>query len=464
MYITAGVIFDPEQPAGTQAAPAGYSSRVAGLPLIIHTALVLQAAGIKRLFVISSTDTDELAGMIRRERRVEAKVDFIRIPAGTSRLDALLEINDMIKGNFVLVKEPVYFDVELAELIVAFDPGELPGAVIADYRIDKIEDRELGRRILAKGDLVMDYGPELSDFNCLDTGVYLFTRELLNILTEDRINSGGEFTFEQTLTALAHDDSLGIIDTQHALWHRVTDDYSLYRVEERLYKLIRQDSSGLEVQMETISIPVTRYVIAPIRIPGYVFGYLAHLFGLIGSLMLLRGGVSRTFLLLGAGWLLAGALSEQIACLLVRVQLSLDRHFVWQRRIGSDLITMIFLFMLGWGMRSEGGSELWRWVAVGTMALMAYHRYVVLGDTLLVRDRYSHLRVFRWWLTVGERPAWQRAMGHLLDIMSQRMFLLGLLLAMALLNSPMMALVLAAGTATILFVASLIHQIKRGRL
>jgi choline kinase len=144
-----------------------------GKPILEHVIRRAHRAGIDK-FVIVVGYRSELIRSWFEGRSLDVSVTFVENPDyhkanGISALKARNEIHE----NFLLLMADHIFEVETARVLLSqtLKPGEVILAV--DPNIDRIFDLDDATKVRRDGNRIVDIGKEISDYDALDTGMFL---------------------------------------------------------------------------------------------------------------------------------------------------------------------------------------------------------------------------------------------------------------------------------------------------
>jgi 1L-myo-inositol 1-phosphate cytidylyltransferase len=153
-----------------------------GKPILEHVIRRAHQAGIDK-FVIVVGYRSELIRSWFEGRSLGVSVTFVENPDyhkanGISALKARNEIHE----NFLLLMADHIFEAETARVILnqTLKPGEVILAV--DPNIDRIFDLDDATKVRRDGDRIVDIGKEISDYDALDTGMFLCSPTLFDRL------------------------------------------------------------------------------------------------------------------------------------------------------------------------------------------------------------------------------------------------------------------------------------------
>jgi 1L-myo-inositol 1-phosphate cytidylyltransferase len=153
-----------------------------GKPILEHVIRRANQAGIERFVIVVGYRSDLIRSWFE-SRSLGAAVTFVENPDyhkanGISALKARSEIQE----NFLLLMADHIFEPETARALLnqTLKPGEVILAV--DPNIDRIFDLDDATKVRRDGDRIVDIGKEISDYDALDTGMFLCSPGLFDRL------------------------------------------------------------------------------------------------------------------------------------------------------------------------------------------------------------------------------------------------------------------------------------------
>ena len=147
---------------------------------------------------------------------------------------SLLKAGKMLPGEFILTMA----DHLLEDSIVFKTAGCAPPAggatLLVDYKTSSILDLDDATKVLAENNGIVAIGKNLSEYNCIDTGLFVCTSGLLNALAEVyRIH--GDASLSDGVQLLADCDKMEVLDIGDGFWQDVDTVEMLKFAEKKLF-------------------------------------------------------------------------------------------------------------------------------------------------------------------------------------------------------------------------------------
>jgi choline kinase len=218
-------------------APSKPLAEIAGAPLLEHVLRSAKAGGASEFVVATGYEAERVeAALPGLAGRVGAPVEAVRNPDwarpnGLSVLAAAPRLDE----DFVLLMSDHLFDPAILAALIA---GRRPDAAltlaadraIADPRLDLDDATKLR---LDEAGRIAAIGKTLSDYNAIDTGIFLATPALFGAI-EASVAAGGTGSLSEGVARLAEDGSAWGFDTGGRWWLDVDDEPAFRRAEAEL--------------------------------------------------------------------------------------------------------------------------------------------------------------------------------------------------------------------------------------
>lgn len=194
---------------------------VAGVPMIFRALRQLVGAGCNELVVVIGYRGEDLRAAIAAGPDVGAPVKFVENPRfdlanGVSLLSARSELGP----TFVVAMADHVVGDDVMALAQAHTPEEGGATLLVDARIAEVFDLDDATKVRCDGDRLVDIGKQITDYNCIDIGVFVCTHGLLDALEEERA-SRGDASLSQGVARLAARGKMAVLEIQGGFWQDV---------------------------------------------------------------------------------------------------------------------------------------------------------------------------------------------------------------------------------------------------
>jgi choline kinase len=207
---------------------------VLGEPLIVRVIRGMERAGCRRVLVVTGFLVDELEGELKQAYDGPVDLGFVRNPdfqkanglsvlAAEAELDApfLLSMSDHLLGD------------DLMTLAKNHQPLAGGAALLVDYKVESVFDLDDATKVRAEGSRLVDIGKQLSNYDCIDTGLFVGTRGLVEALATVRAERG-DASLSEGVARLAADGRMEVLDIGEGFWADVDTPEMLANAEARL--------------------------------------------------------------------------------------------------------------------------------------------------------------------------------------------------------------------------------------
>lgn len=133
-------------------------------------------------------------------------------------------------GDFVLLMSDHLFEPGNLNGLLAAGRGS-NGAVLAiDRKVSSCFDLDDATKVVADGDRILEIGKQLGEYNAIDTGMFLISEEVVQLLDEV-MASRGDASISDAMTQFIGQGRMGAYDVGAGLWHDVDTPEMLAEAE-----------------------------------------------------------------------------------------------------------------------------------------------------------------------------------------------------------------------------------------
>ena len=213
---------------------------VKGKALILRTIDTLCAGGCEEIIIVLGYAADTIRHYIERHYHGPARIRYAlnaqyRLSNGLS----ILAARDLLAERFVLSMADHLFSAQIPFLLQHTALPEQGATLFVDYKINRIFDLDDATKVREKEGKILAIGKQLQDYNCIDTGLFLATRDLVAALSGVYHNTG-DASISDGMTQLARERKAHTLDIGNACWQDVDDPSML----EAGWKLISHCESN----------------------------------------------------------------------------------------------------------------------------------------------------------------------------------------------------------------------------
>jgi histidinol-phosphate aminotransferase len=146
---------------------------VAGVPLLVRVLRTLQGEGIREAVIVIGYRGDQIKRALLAEPTLGLKLHFVT----NDRFDrkngvSLLAARKYIDQECILSMADHLYSPEVVRRLASFDMPEGACALGVDYDIERCFDLDDATKVRLRGGKIADIGKDISDYDCIDTGVF----------------------------------------------------------------------------------------------------------------------------------------------------------------------------------------------------------------------------------------------------------------------------------------------------
>ncbi|MEQ9091157.1 MAG: NTP transferase domain-containing protein [Balneola sp.] len=207
---------------------------VAGKPLIFRTISSLELAGCSKIVIVLGHGHKKIEKAISESYKGNTPLVFVfnerfNLSNGVSVLSASDHLGDL----FIMTMADHVLGDKLMEIAKDYKPKDGAAALLVDYKIDTIFDMDDATKVLSKDDKIVSIGKEIENFNCIDTGVFVCTRGILDALN-NHFELNGDTSISEGVQDLAKKGNMHTVDVEEGFWQDVDTPEMLEYVEKIL--------------------------------------------------------------------------------------------------------------------------------------------------------------------------------------------------------------------------------------
>lgn len=207
---------------------------VNGIPLIYRTIRSLHVAGCSKVVIVLGHGFDEIKKDILDSYSGEVPIEFARNENyDLSNGISVLAAEPFVDGEFILTMADHILSDEMMLLAKDHIPAENGATLLVDYKVGEIFDMDDATKVYAQRGTIQSIGKKITDFNCIDTGVFVCTKRLMvEIRKVHEIK--GDASLSDGVQALANENKMHTLDIGNAFWQDVDTPEMLEHAEEML--------------------------------------------------------------------------------------------------------------------------------------------------------------------------------------------------------------------------------------
>jgi len=212
---------------------------VGGKTLIGRVIASMDRVGCKKIVVVTGFAGDMLRAAIEKAYDGRAELRFVDNPDyrranGLSVWAARAELDD----TFILSMADHLMSRSMVDKAFAHQPVRGGATLLVDYKIEEVFDLEDATKVLADGDRIVRIGKQISEYNCIDTGIFVCTPGLVDAIGEVA-QARNDASLSEGVQKLSESGRMRVLDVGDATWMDVDTPDMLADAQSRLHQLER---------------------------------------------------------------------------------------------------------------------------------------------------------------------------------------------------------------------------------
>ena len=208
---------------------------VNGKPLIFRTIQSLKKAGCSKVIIVLGFGYEEIKDEILESYTGELPIIFVKnekykLGNGISVLAAREYVGEK---QFILTMADHILSDEMMLLAKKHTPVQDGATLLVDHKIEEIFDIDDATKVLSVDGSIASIGKKITEFNCVDTGVFVCTTGLMDEI-EQVYDAEGDASLSDGVQALASTGRMKTLDIGNAYWQDVDTPEMLGHAEEIL--------------------------------------------------------------------------------------------------------------------------------------------------------------------------------------------------------------------------------------
>lgn len=204
--------------------------RLRGKSLLEHVIQSAHGAGIERFVIVVGYEADAMRRWLADRSLGGVSVTVVEnCDYHKDNGVSVLKAREQLSENFLLLMADHIFDPSTAKALL--EEPLMQGEVIlaVDPKIDRVFDLEDATKVRREGDHIIDIGKEITTYDAFDTGMFLCSPALVDIL--ESAKKDGNCSLSDGMRILGRDGRLRAFDIGDAAWQDVDTPEALAYAE-----------------------------------------------------------------------------------------------------------------------------------------------------------------------------------------------------------------------------------------
>lgn len=207
---------------------------VGGVPMVFRALRQLEAAGCDELVVVIGHRGAELRAAIETAAPTRAPIAFVDNPRyQLSNGVSLLTARPRLAATFVVAMADHLIGAPVMALARAHTPTPGGATLLVDRRVDEVFDLDDATKVSTEGDRLVTIGKQLTEYDCIDVGVFVCSHGLLDAL-QAVLDRKGDASLSEGVAALAAMGRMAVLDIGDGFWQDVDTPQMLAHAEQCL--------------------------------------------------------------------------------------------------------------------------------------------------------------------------------------------------------------------------------------
>jgi NDP-sugar pyrophosphorylase family protein len=204
-----------------------------GVPLIERIVLSAREAGIKEFLVVLGYLGDRLKEELGDGKKHGVRIEYVENGEWEKANGvSVYKAGQVLKENFVLLMGDHIFDPRTLSVFKDFKISAKECALCVDYNIGRVFDIDDATKVEVEDGKIRRIGKGLADYNAIDTGMFLCSPYLFEVL-EENIKKG-RYSLSESIQTLAGQDLMKACDVKGSTWFDLDTKEDMERAESLL--------------------------------------------------------------------------------------------------------------------------------------------------------------------------------------------------------------------------------------
>ncbi len=208
--------------------------QVGGKPLLAWVMEKCARSGVETVHLVTGFEAGRLVDAVSSwDLKLQVKPAFnpdFKLSNGIS----LLVGAKQTAGDFALLMSDHLFEDATLTRMLNLDLGADKAVLGVDYKIDQVFDLDDATRVLSQGDRIIDIGKSIDKYNCVDTGMFVLSKQATVSALEEAVVRRGDASISDAMKLFIGTGAMRAWDLGTALWQDVDDPAMFGNAEELL--------------------------------------------------------------------------------------------------------------------------------------------------------------------------------------------------------------------------------------
>jgi len=337
-----------------------------GLGLIERVILTAKKSGIKEFCIVTGYNGEKIREAISDGKKYGVKIQYVQNDSWTrGNAISVLKAKDYFKESFVLLMADHNYDHRILNELLKTKIGKDECILCVDENPGdhlNIDDATKVRTVDHRIDLI---GKDLSDYNCIDTGIFICNPVIFDVL-EESISKGDE-GLSGGIKILAERHKMRYMSLGDNFWIDVDDKTDRRNAELLICNKLKKDTDGpvSRILNRPISLRISKLLLKTGITPNQI-SVLSTVIGLVGASFFFSG--EYFYLILGGILIHIHSIVDGCDGEVARLKLRQTKYGGWLDAVLDRYVDAAIIFGLAYGYWNMTG-DMTIWI-IGFSALI----------------------------------------------------------------------------------------------
>ncbi|MEK0353759.1 MAG: sugar phosphate nucleotidyltransferase [Nitrosopumilus sp.] len=337
-----------------------------GLGLIERVILTAKKSGIKEFCIVTGYNGEKIREQLSDGKKYGVKIQYVQNDSWTrGNAISILKARDYFKESFVLLMADHNYDHRILNELSKTKIGKDECILCVDRNPGdhlNIDDATKVRTVDHRIDLI---GKDLSDYNCIDTGIFICNPVIFDVL-EESISKGDE-GLSGGIKILAQRHKMRYMPLGDNFWIDVDDKTDRRNAELLICNKLKKDTDGpvSRILNRPISLRISKLLLKTGITPNQI-SVMSTVIGLVGASFFFSG--EYFYLILGGILIHIHSIVDGCDGEVARLKLRQTKYGGWLDSVLDRYVDAAIIFGLAYGYWSMTGDMI-IWI-IGFSALI----------------------------------------------------------------------------------------------
>ncbi len=337
-----------------------------GLGLIERVILTAKKSGIREFCIVTGYNGEKIREQLSDGKKYGVKIQYVQNDSWTrGNAISILKARDYFKESFVLLMADHNYDHRILNELSKIKIGKDECILCVDRNPGdhlNIDDATKVRTVDHRIDLI---GKDLSDYNCIDTGIFICNPVIFDVL-EESISEGDE-GLSGGIKILAQRHKMRYMPLGDNFWIDVDDKTDRRNAELLICNKLKKDTDGpvSRILNRPISLRISKLLLKTGITPNQI-SVLSTVIGLVGASFFFSG--EYFYLILGGILIHIHSIVDGCDGEVARLKLRQTKYGGWLDSVLDRYVDAAIIFGLAYGYWSMTG-DMTIWI-IGFSALI----------------------------------------------------------------------------------------------